>query len=244
MYVSIDRENLRFLHKHEDVHVVCNLVHIEAPHVAISIEPYDTRHFLSNWTDMEMTMLYRNTTGVDHTGRHGEALRALLAELAERLPVSDVNKFELDRQAAYIAEDNSEPMRYVKGATRPGVAAELFPLTAPKNENEDAVIPVRKLYAPQRPAQAKTSARPTVTPGPTAKPAQRAQSVPKAGGVRATIWEVADKLWEQAGKPTAKSEVLALRKRMMDVLETDYEVKRTSSSNELGQWQKSRVVTP
>lgn len=237
MYVSIDRENLKFLHKHEDVHVVCNLVHIEAPNVPICVTHY-SGHFLSDFTDMELKMLYRNTTSSDHTSHSGNALRAVLADPADRLPVSDVNKFELDRQAASIPEDNGEPLKYVKGATRPGKVAELFPLTAPKNPDEDKLAASASVRPLQRPA----SAAPTAAPAAPQTRPQRAPAAPRQGGVRAVIWEVADSLWEREGKPTGKAEVLALRKRMMDLLESDHGVKRTSSSSELGQWQKARVT--
>jgi len=59
--------------------------------------------------------------------------------------------------------------------------------------------------------------------------------------VREKIWAVADRMWEEAGRPTDKSKVLALRKQIMDTLEQDG-VKRTSSSNELGNWQKARIA--
>lgn len=239
MYVSIDRENLKFLHKHEDIHVVCNLVHIEAPHIAICIMAYDSDVFLSDYTGMELAMLYKNTSGHDHSGRSNSALRAILAEMAERLPTSDVNKFELDRQAASIPEDNDQPFRYVKGATRPGKPlAELFPLRADRNADEDAVAASAK----QRPAQRTATVASTNTPAAPVTRPQRAPAAPRQGGVRAVIWDVADGMWEKEGKPTGKAEVLSLRKRVMDVLESDHAVKRTSSSNELGQWQKARLT--
>lgn len=238
MYVSIDRENLKFLHKHDDLHVVCNLVHIEAPNVAICIVDHDSDAFLSDYTGMELAMLYKNTSGHDHTGRPDSSLRVLLAELAERLPKSDVNKFELDRQAAYLPEDNDQPLKYVKGSTRPGKAlGELFPLMVERNKDEDSVV----ARAAQRTPQRSASVANTLAPASVVSRAARPQRAPSQGGVRAVIWEVADSMWEKEGKPTGKAEVLSLRKRVMDVLESDHAVKRTSSSNELGQWQKARV---
>lgn len=237
MYVSIDRENLRFLHRHPDFLVVSDLVHIEAPHVYVLITPFRTGAELKGWTDMELKMLYRHTTGMELAPNHSRKdVQALLAEVVDRLPVTDVNKFELDRQAAYLGEENETPYKYVKGATRPGLPAELFPLTAKAPADVGAAI------AAQRPAQAATSAPASVTPAKVAKAPQRAPAAPRSGGVRGTIWEVADAMWEKEGKPTARAEVLALRRRMMDVLETDYDVKRSSASNELGQWQKARLA--
>ena len=62
----------------------------------------------------------------------------------------------------------------------------------------------------------------------------------RTAGVRGVIWDHADKVWEAAGKPTNKGVVMALRKQMMTELE-GMGVKRTSSSNELGNWMKARV---
>ena len=55
------------------------------------------------------------------------------------------------------------------------------------------------------------------------------------------MWGVADREWEAAGKPNDVSVVLKLRKEVMNILEKDHAVKRTTSSNELGAWQKARV---
>jgi hypothetical protein len=49
-------------------------------------------------------------------------------------------------------------------------------------------------------------------------------------------------MWEAAGKPTDKAVVLELRKKMMAELEEKHSVKRTSSSNELGNWMKDRLA--
>lgn len=246
MYVSIDRENLKFLHKHPDLHVVSNLAWIDAPHAALSVAPYDHNSFLSGYTDMELKILYRNTTGVDHTGFEGDALRAILAELAERLPVSDVNAFEVERQAAILEDGNHDRYKYVKGSTRPAKQGELFEpeaLKAVRSDNEEVIAAAVRL----RPAQPRATA--THTPAPASaqpRPARPTAApllprAPRQGGVREKIWEVADRMWDEAGKPTEKSTVLALRKNIMNALEQDG-VKRTSSSNELGNWQKARIA--
>lgn len=71
----------------------------------------------------------------------------------------------------------------------------------------------------------------------------RAAGLPTAprGGTSFTVFEVADQMWAEAGKPTELPTVLALRKKMMDVLEKDHGIKRTTSSTTLGGWQKARL---
>lgn len=247
MYVSIDRDNMRFLHKHEDHRVVAELAHIEAPHVSLLVTPYDHSSFLRDFTDMELKMLYRNTTGVDHTGFNGDALRAIIQELADRLPVSDVVKSEVEHQASLLQDGDHDRYKYVKGSNRPARQNDLFeptPLTATRNDNEEVIAAAVRL----RPAAPRASGASTVAPASSAaRPARPAAApraatgAPRASGVREKIWAVADRMWEEAGKPIEKSTVLALRKDIMNALEQDG-VKRTSSSNELGNWQKARIA--
>lgn len=61
------------------------------------------------------------------------------------------------------------------------------------------------------------------------------------GEKTATIWDVADKMWDAAGKPTDPKLVLKLRKQIMNELEQNYSIKKTTSSTSLGGWQKSRL---
>lgn len=66
--------------------------------------------------------------------------------------------------------------------------------------------------------------------------------VSSKGAVRDQIWAVADDLWEAQGKPMDKKVVLKLRQVAMKQLETDFGVKLTTSSNELGNWMKARLA--
>lgn len=236
MYVSIDLNGLRFLHKHSDVKTVCNLVHIECPDLDVAVTPCDISGFVSDLTMLELAMLYRNTTGHDHSAANSASLRGVLADLGQRLPCTDADPFEAEQQAAKLSGQHS-PHKYVRGAYTPGKVLELFPLTAERNPDE-ANVPALQ------PVTLRTPSAPTVapvTPRSHPVPAQRAAPTASRGGGRAVIWEVADSMWEKAGKPTSKDQVLALRKRIMDVLESDKGVKRTSASSELGQWQKARI---
>lgn len=66
------------------------------------------------------------------------------------------------------------------------------------------------------------------------------QLAPK-GQTSNLIWDVADEIWIEAGRPTDPKVVLALRKKMMQDLETLHGVKKNTASNELGKWQKARI---
>lgn len=61
------------------------------------------------------------------------------------------------------------------------------------------------------------------------------------GGTSNLIWDVADEMWRAAGSPKDVKIVLALRKSIMQELESSHGVKKNTASNELGKWQKSRI---
>lgn len=242
MYISIDMDNLRVVHKHPDVGVMCALVHIELHTSHVRIEPVERAQFTTSLTHSEAEQLYRNTCGNDPRKVTPYQLTALLYEAVDSLPVSDVVPGEVLAQAELIPDHSEVAFKYVKGSKRPGNQPELFPMqTAPTACIDTSVARFRAARA-AAPDKGLPSATLAAAPKTTAQPRTAAPSAPRGSGVRATIWEVADSLWNGAGNPTAKGEVLALRKQMMDVLEAEHGVKRTSSSNELGQWQKARVA--
>lgn len=80
-------------------------------------------------------------------------------------------------------------------------------------------------------------------PAPVAAAATVPARVPSAprGGNRVTIFEVADRMWNEAGSPRDLSIVLPLRKTIMAELEANHGIKKTTSSTALGEWQKLRL---
>lgn len=65
-------------------------------------------------------------------------------------------------------------------------------------------------------------------------------SAPRSGN-RVTIFEVADRMWNEAGSPKEAHVVLQLRKTIMAELEANHGIKKTTSSTALGEWQKLRL---
>ena len=239
MFVSIDMDTLQFLHKHHDQMVLGGLSFLEAPHHSIRNENVNSEHFLLGMTALEIRMLYRNTTGEDPTGSDDRVMREMLAMVAtDHMPPTLALAAEVEAQIAAVEDDlhNGIPWKYALGAKVPAKAMELFPLHC---KPLDAVDKHKcATLAPQRRA-----AREAPKPRAPVAPAPSASAAPKqrASSVRPTIWAVADEMWGAAGKPTDKTVVLELRKKMYDVLEEKHGVKRTSSSNELGNWMKDRL---
>ncbi len=245
MYVVIDRDRMCFLYKHQNPWMLADLILIECPDASIEIQPCDGTSFLSEFTDLELKLLYNHTTDAEQK-HYGANLRAVLTELVYRLPLFDCVLEEVAAQAQWCDESNlTETHVYVKKSNRPakcnpGELPAILKATVFEKEGDIAKLgrnAAATLYgtAPSAPVTPVTVAN-SIAPR-----ATRSPSAPRAGGVREIIWKVADQLWEQAGKPIDKPMILVLRKEMMRVLEEEHQVKRTSSSNELGNWQKARI---
>lgn len=58
------------------------------------------------------------------------------------------------------------------------------------------------------------------------------------GSVGPVIHRVATEMWEAAGSPREIPTILALRQTIMKILSDEHKIKNSTSSNELGRWQK------
>lgn len=255
MFITIDRTNLRVMRKHPNQRTLSWLAYIEAADVAVVICSAYGSSFLHGFTDLEKKKLYCNITGESTCLWAGDHAHAVLMELVSRLPEDIINPIEVLAQANHISMSDDERYRFVPGKTRPALVEDLFEFAYPKatrNSDEIKVASYSKsitehLYpgkeAEDRMRAIATAEAVAVTsaPAPTRSRPAGAPSAPRSGGVREKVWSVADAMWTEAGRPTDPKMVLALRKKIMDELEAKHEVKRTSSSNELGNWQKTRI---
>jgi hypothetical protein len=252
MYVSVDKENLVFMHKHSVQKVVSYLADIEAPDVHTVVMPCDSPLDFKGFTDLELNKLYRNTTGSTHPGFYRSGLEALCAAAAAALPETKAVAWECELQAKAIPAKDTAPYRYVYGSTAPAPVGELFKRTALRTtltSEQEAKFALQRATLPHSSAPATAAgiggtAAPRPLAGATVAAAPRAAAIAPAaprGGQRELIWAHADAAWQQAGSPKDVSKVLVLRKRMMDELEQQG-VKRTSASSELGNWMKARVL--
>lgn len=223
MYVSLDMQNMRIVHKHSSVNAVCGLVHIELPDVAVNVCPIDMT--VKHKTDLEIKMLFRSCFPGQADHMPVSEMKSKILQFAEEFPVTDLDELEVKRQADSIRDGDKKAYKYVKGSFRASRPAKLFADATGDAARASATVPASSAARPARPAAAPRAAT----------------GAPRASGVREKIWAVADRMWEEAGKPIEKSTVLALRKDIMNALEQDG-VKRTSSSNELGNWQKARIA--
>lgn len=240
MRTAVDMENLRFTHVHPDLDILTALVYLEGAGLrCVRFENTDSPLFLSVVTTLDLRLLYRNTTGQEPPPHFKDLeVRELLAQLVDAMPPRDVVQSELDTQIAraehYLrAPDRVRNLLYVKGSDLPAERMELFPLTATPNPKQ---FTAAAQLAPQR-RKPHPAPNAPATPAPRPAPAMRA----RASSVRPQVWAVADEMWKAAGSPMDKDTVLELRKLMMDRLESERGIKRTSASTALGGWMKERL---
>jgi len=235
MHVLIDLTNMRFVYAHENQRLLSSLCHIEMNEASTLVGDGLHQATYARFTDMELKMLYRNTFGVDSIFGRGGTIQVIMDNVRD-LPQVNADPYEALVQANSITEDDDGHYRYLKGSTKPEALDEAF-----------AYVPLRMrhipLTAPASPKAAPPAAdRPAANTTPAPTPTQQPAAAPRQGGVNAVIWRVADEMWEAAGKPSSAAVVLGLRKEMMRVLETAHGVKKTTSSNALGNWQKARLA--
>lgn len=223
MYITINRETCVFTHVAQDYQTLLNLCHIELSHVKAYILPVEDIKIDTHLTDLEMKLLYRNSVGEEYTGKSRSQLNSLVYEYVKTLPYTPWNRMEIELQASKIKEDNQGFYQYVQWLTTPYQVQELFePVLTVIEDFPTVEIAMSAPYVPE----------PTIT---------QVDKPMRTGGSKDTIFSVADTMWEAANKPTEQSAILALRKKIMQVLENDYAIKKTTSSNTLGLWQKARL---
>lgn len=256
MFITVDQEDFTLYHAHHDHDTASALGFLEAPHRNVAVWNTANDNFLKSFGFMDLKMFYRALTKEDaptipagdysHYGQVGDAaeishlfLRDLIAQVIEKTVKPTLALYhELEAQIYAVSDElyKGVPWKYALGAKRPAKQIQLFPLFG--MPAKQALIELAAQTAPQRRSvrRAPAKAAPAATP-PQAAPAAKQ----RASSVRPVIWAAADRLWEEAGKPTDKAVVLELRKKMMVHLEEEKGVKRTSSSNELGNWMKARL---
>jgi hypothetical protein len=247
MHVLIDRTNMAFKARHQDIACLALLADIETPHCATVLLPDDLPRWFKTFTDLELRLLIKNTTGKDHPNAYRANMLATVAMLAQQLPPrTDLNMFDLGRQCAYLEalvkddEEDEGKYKYIEGAAVPQRQADLFesPTLTHTRQLDDTAV-----QALQRVATAAATVATTPARSPSTRPASTVRgtgaALPKGAG-RKLIWNTMDRIWEEAGKPTDIKVILTLRKQCMDEL-APQGVIRTSCSSDLGGWQKERV---
>lgn len=233
MHVLIAMEELVVVRKHQNLLVLDAFATIEVDPRPSLVTHLDDLRALEPLTDYELRKLYRNMTGVELPGYLRSMNLNMVLDALRRLPVTKVRESEVFAQAQGLSLDDEERYLFVPGARKPAL-----------REDEDLLVGL--LTTPSEPGvQVPITSTPAAPPAPDrhAAPTTTQPRAPRAasGGKAGVIWEVTDKLWEVAGKPTDLKVVLAIRKQAMNVLEAEHGVKRATASSCLAGWQKDRL---
>lgn len=210
MYISIDRDKTRFMHKHADFTTVCELDYIGQVIKRTDVEPItEGTQFLTHWTEYELRLLYHKSVTGDNVKEPrcphaGVILRAVLLEMAQRLPVTDADPAEASAQAAWIEErlnkgEDVAEYQYVRGSKTPGRKGSLFahnacailpPEEAAKVAHARITAQATRASALAQ-AQASAAAQAAISAPAQPKPARSSAGAPRSG-VCKLIWEALD----------------------------------------------------
>ena len=231
-------DNLQDVHKHRDQLTTQALGWLEMPDRSVMISNIDNPHFLCQLSDLDARMLYFNLTGDKVPLEDAMVVRQMIYMVVDKMVPTIAVMEELQAQIDLVEAllYKGERFKYALGSRKPAQPIELFPLKGAALGDSDKATAAQ--LTPQR---LQKRAAPIAAPPSDSVPVASAAPKQRASSVRPIIWAVADRMWQAAGSPTDKNTVLELRKKMMVTLETENAVKKTSSSNELGNWMKARL---
>lgn len=266
MFVSIDMDALRFLHKHVDHETVSALSWLECgQHTSIRIEPYHDRNmFLRGVSDLDVRMLYKNATGKPLSPESpNDALRYQLADVVQLLPSTRALTVEVLAQAELVDDQlhHGARFKYALGSKYPAEPVELFPLTTrPLTDKELAAAanaaetPVtgypprltgqpRKPWEPDLPVHAPIAQeRQTAAPAVPAAPEAPTMAKARTGSVRPIVFAAANKVLDDKGIEYVRAAWLSgLRNELVGQL-TGEGYHQTTVRIKLSEWAKEKGI--
>lgn len=239
MFILIDRAQSAIVHKHIDLEALRLLSWIECANDTITLPLGNPAHLSRELENHTLRDIYKASTGKE-IGGFGNALAVAVHRMALRLPETNAALSELQAQRKHVMDGDKSHWQYARGAMVPLQHSGTFTPDPLKTEPEDVEL---QLAAQSRPVYTPNGV-PSAPGGPAAgatAPNAREAREPQIGGKREIIFRVADDVWSAAGSPRELPAILQLRKRMMDILESEHGMKRTTSSTALGDWQKLRL---
>ena len=237
MYILIDSDSMRVLAKHPNFQRLHEFGILSCSESSVVL-PLEAEQIYKEFDNVQIQLLYINLTGNKAGALYPKnMISKIIHYFLNQLPETIINA-DVAQQADWaIAGDKQGECLYRPGGSVPNLGDEPSLQVSTDSEVESSIIKgpdvqtnmgQQGAWQPQR----ETSA-------PVARATSDRPATPRASGTRDIIFAVADEMWKDAGEPRDKSEVLKLRKEMMNRLETEG-VKRNTSSNTLGVWAKER----
>ncbi len=240
MYVLIDGDNMRALAKHPNWQRLHDYGILTCSECSIVL-PLDIEAIKKEFDDVQLQLLYINTTGnMDGATYARNVVCRILFYYFNKMPETHIGDNSGAQAQWAIDKDQQGSCLYAVSGSVPRVAEGDIPAfkTLPDTTAEAAIEAGKVPELTPGTQQAWAPARESASSN-TQSSGERS-ATPRASGTRDIIFAKADEMWEYAGKPTDTKLVLMLRKEIMAALELEG-VKRNTSSNTLGQWQKERL---
>lgn len=223
MYIAVDKQKMRIIYKHTKMKVLTDLTWLEYPEVAVGIHSAAVENDFSRYTDMEVRMLYQNTTQEATKGLTRSQMVTTLLRIVESLPDVLVNERELHHQCRAVGEREKTRYLYSPGMAHPQIMSKLFErpfITVTRGENEQFLCATQRLYLHTAPVQ-HTAPQPVPAAAPStenrtasvaaARPAVCAAPAssndvkrPKPGTICASLWDLFDELAAAGNELNAK----------------------------------------
>jgi hypothetical protein len=249
MYYLIDLQNMAVVRKHSKMQVLRDLANIECANVPCGISDYSDRELANRFTDFELKRLYKSMTGQELKCYFVDGIVSAVNSSMDSIAEDDINHLLLAQQAIYAwKHSEDEDGEYINYRYKPAsvvpetLLAFKFPVKrfAPTACASVATLPTTTALRATPPTERSADAAPVSVPKPAPTP-RAAGAHAGTRGAASTVFTVADELWEKAGKPMEPATILVLRRSIMDELEKEYGIKRTTSSTALGSWQKLKL---
>lgn len=244
-FVLIDKDKMMVRYKHSDALVLGYLMHIEYPHCTASIMPCEATKRWQAFSDLELKLLYKNLVGSNFPGFERRGLEHNVVQALGTLPDSDVNIDEARAQSDCIPVTSQGNYRFAPGAMKPIELEEPFAAKA---------LQAAKGFAPTTPPPPPANAAPTPAAAPVnpflQAPAPRAPAAPRPPrdpnappvsaeapkrGATARVWEIAEKIWIESGKPDPKD----IRKQIVKACE-DEGINTSTAGVQFGKWRATK----
>lgn len=237
MYILIDSDTMRVLAKHPNFQRLHEFGILSCSESS-TVLPLEVAELYKEFDNVQMQLLYMNLTGNKQGALYPKnAISKIIHYFLNQLPETIINE-DVAQQADWaIAGDKQGECLYRPGSSVPNLGDEPHLQVSTDSNLESAVIAGPDVLTDMGQQGAWQPQRETSAP--VTRAASDQPAAPRTSGTRDIIFGVADEMWREAGEPRDKSEILKLRKEMMNRLEAEG-VKRNTSSNTLGVWVKER----
>lgn len=250
-YIGVDLDKCEIMFKVPNIHAAALLSgtrYLDTTHYIFPIErqtaaesKYRVRTLPKLLCGYEQKKIYKSLTGTEWTGTFGD-LMDKLHEMLLDLPMSDINIFELEREAgaetlrADLMELQKRPQYQpvsVPVKSTPSMPAPSIPSPPPMAPAADAPW---LSAAPKIPSAPTLPSAPS-SPMPSAPSIPSAPSAPKAGSTTGKVWAIADQFFSEDGSQA--HDIKAFKSKVVAECEAQG-INPGTAGTQFGAWKRAR----